>query len=215
MADVVLKGMTEAGLNVAIVSRTQSKLDAVAAKHPGNVKGFGFDLSNTAGMKALLESIAADMGPIKVIYYNAVKFALPYNAPAEDVISGVNINFASLWASFGAVIDSWESSGGVFLMSGGGLAANGAYSVGFGAQFGAIQKSIMKNFVEGASATYGEKGVHVCALEINALVFGGDNIGDEYNQDPGKSAAFAEILKGAVKSALMDQTGNHYVIVAP
>merc|ERR1712146_502702 len=170
---------------------------------------------NTAGMKALLESIAADMGPIKVIYYNAIKFTLPYNAPAEEVMSGVNINFASLWASFGAVIDSWEASGGVFLMSGGGLAANGAYSVGFGAQFGAIQKSIMKNFVEGASATYGEKGVHVCALEINSLVFGGDNIPDEYNQDPEKALAFSEVLKGAVKTALTDKTGEHYVVVAP
>ena len=51
-----------------------------------------------------------------------------------------------LWSSFGAVLAEWTSSngGGVFLMSGGGFANNGAYSVPFGAQFGATQKAFMK-----------------------------------------------------------------------
>ena len=44
------------------------------------------------------------------------------------------------------MLAEWTSSngGGVFLMSGGGFANNGAYSVPFGAQFGATQKAFMK-----------------------------------------------------------------------
>merc|ERR1712005_97025 len=77
VADVVLQSLTEAGMKVAIVSRTQSKLDAAAAKYnlklgEGTVKGFSFDLANVAGVKDLMKSIATDMGsPIKVVYYNA------------------------------------------------------------------------------------------------------------------------------------------------
>ena len=91
VADVVLQGLTEAGCKVAIVSRTQSKLDAAAAKYnatlgAGTVQGFSFDMSNTAGVKDLLASIGAAMGPIKVIYYNAVKLTLPHDATVRSFV---------------------------------------------------------------------------------------------------------------------------------
>ena len=163
VADVVLQALTEAGMKVAIVSRTQSKLDATATKYntklgEGTVKGFSFDLSNVAGVKDLMATIATDMGaPIKVIYYNAAQFSLPYDAPAEEVIAANNVNFGTLWCTFGTMLEQWTaSSGGVFLMSGGGFAQNGAYSVGFGAQFGSTQKAFMKNFAESTQATHVE-----------------------------------------------------------
>jgi len=220
VADVVLQALTEAGMKVAIVSRTQSKLDAQATKYntklgEGTVKGFSFDLSNVAGVKDLMATIATDMGaPIKVIYYNAAQFSLPYDAPAEEVVAASNVNFGTLWCTFGTMLEQWTaSSGGVFLMSGGGFAQNGAYSVGFGAQFGATQKAFMKNFAESTQATHVEKGIHVCALEISGLVFGGDNIPSSFNSDPDGAEAFAGRLKAAVSTALADKTGQCYVSV--
>ena len=61
-------------------------------------------------------------------------------------MAGSKVNMSTLWSSFGAMLAEWTSSngGGVFLMSGGGFANNGAYSVPFGAQFGATQKAFMK-----------------------------------------------------------------------
>ena len=112
VADVVLQALTEAGMKVAIVSRTQSKLDATATKYntklgEGTVKGFSFDLSNVAGVKDLMATIATDMGaPIKVIYYNAAQFSLPYDAPAEEVIAANNVNFGTLWCTFGTMLES-------------------------------------------------------------------------------------------------------------
>jgi len=215
VADVVLQSLTEAGMKVAIVSRTQSKLDAAAAKYnlklgEGTVKGFSFDLANVAGVKDLMASIATDMGsPIKVVYYNAAKFSLPFDASPEEVIAGCSVNFATLWSTFGAMLEEWTASGGgVFLMSGGGFALNGAYSVGFGAQFGSTQKAFMKNFAESAQATHVEKGIHVCALEISGLVFGGDNVPGSFNSDPEGAKAFAGRLKAAVGAALVDKTGQ-------
>jgi len=215
VADVVLQSLTEAGMKVAIVARTQSKLDAAATKYnsklgEGTVKGFSFDLANVAGVKDLMASIATDMGsPIKVVYYNAAKFTLPYDASPEEVVAGCSVNFATLWASFGAMLEEWTaSSGGVFLMSGGAFANNGAYSVGFGAQFGSTQKAFMKNFAESAQATHVDKGIHVCALEISGLVFGGDNVPGSLNSDPAGAEAFAGRLKAAVGAALVDKTGQ-------
>ena len=50
--------------------------------------------------------------------------------------------------------------------------------------------------------------MHVCALEINSLVFGGANIPDEYNQDPEGAKAFEGRLKAAVVAALADKRSN-------
>ena len=216
VADVILQGLAEAGCKIAIVSRTQSKLDDAAARHnktlgEGTVKGFAFDLTNPAGVKDFLASISAAFGlPIKVVYYNAVKFNLPHDAPADEVVAGCNVNFATLWTAFGAVLPEWLASegGGGFIMSGGGLASNGAPAAQFGAQFGATQKAFVKNFAESAQATYADKGVHVCALEINSLVFGGVNIPDEYNQDPEGAKAFEGRLKAAVVATLADKRSN-------
>ena len=46
---------------------------------------------------------------------------------------------------------------GTFLLSEGGLADNGAWSVGFGFQFGAAQKSYNKNFAQSTHATFSGK----------------------------------------------------------
>ena len=129
-------------------------------------------MTNTAGVTDLFARVAAGLGgDIRVIWYNAVCFSLPYEAPADQIAAGCALNFGTLWASFGAVVGSWvDGDGGVFMMSGGGFANNGAYSVNFGAQFGSTQKAFMKNFAESTQATYGDKGISVCALEISAFI---------------------------------------------
>ena len=85
--------------------------------------------------------------------------------------------------------------------------------IGFGAQFGSTQKAFMKNFAESAQATHVEKGIHVCALEISGLVFGGDNVPGSFNSDPEGAKAFAGRLKAAVGAALVDTTGQCNVSV--
>ena len=70
-----------------------------------------------------------------------------------------------------------------------------------------------RSFAESAQATHADKGVHVCAFEINQLVFGGANIPDEFNKNPEAARAFEGRLKTAVAAALADKKGTCYTEV--
>ena len=98
-------------------------------------------------------------------------------ASLEELQAAVNINIASMHAAFHGALPAWLSAGkGNFLLTGGGLSANGAYSVGLGLQFGSPTKSYFKNFAQAYNATYGKDGVHVCCITVSGLVYGGDII---------------------------------------
>lgn len=171
---VLLGAYASAGMKVAIVARTQSKLDEMAKQAnerlgEGTVVAFSFDLSDTGGVGALFDKIEASMPPIKAVHYNAVSI-VGYDATAEAIANASAINFGTLWGAFGAMLPKWKGKGGVFTMSGGGFDGNGAYSAGLGLQFGSAQKAFMKNFAESTSATFSADGIHVCTLQINSLV---------------------------------------------
>lgn len=171
---VLVDGFASAGMKVAIVARTQSKLDEMAKQAnerlgEGTVAAFSFDLSDTGAVGALFDKIEASMPPIKAVHYNAVAIT-GYDATAEAIAKASAINFGTLWGAFGAMLPKWKGKGGVFTMSGGTFDSNGAYSAGFGLQFGAAQKAFMKNFAESTSATFSADGIHVCTLQINSLV---------------------------------------------
>jgi hypothetical protein len=61
-------------------------------------------------------------------------------------------------------------------LTGGGFAENGAWSVGFNAQFGAAAKSYFKNFSQSAHATFSPEGIHIATIQVSRLVYGGANI---------------------------------------
>jgi short-subunit dehydrogenase len=115
-------------------------------------------------------------------------------ASVEELQAAININITSVHAAFYAALPAWLSAGkGNFLLTGGGLSANGAYSVGLGLQFGSPTKSYFKNFAQAYNATYGKDGVHVCCITVSGLVYGGDIItgGDK---DSEAQAAFRKLL---------------------
>ena len=175
VGSVLIDGFASAGMKVAIVSRTQSKLDDIAKKANeklglGTVQAFSFDLSDTGGVGALFDKIEASMPPIKAVHYNAVAATLGYDATAETITKSCAINFGTVWSAFGAMLPRWKGKGGVFSMSGGSFDVNGAYSAGLGLQFGSTQKAFMKNFAESTSATFSADGIHVCDLQISSLV---------------------------------------------
>ena len=185
--EALLDRFLHAGYDVAIVSRTQSKLDTVAARYVSNghnVKGYACDLSKPEDVPALLERIAAEMGPINVAIYNATIAVVSYTAPLAEIEAAVATNITSLHVAFNHLLPRWqESGGGTFLLSGGGLAANGAYSVGFNFQFGAAAKSYFKNFAESALATFASSGIHVTCMTISGLTYGGDNVRGDHDAE--------------------------------
>jgi 3-oxoacyl-[acyl-carrier protein] reductase len=63
--------LAECGATVAIVGRDQAKADAVAAEIGGGAKGFACDISDTAQIAALVESVEKTLGSCDILVNNA------------------------------------------------------------------------------------------------------------------------------------------------
>lgn len=63
--------LAECGASVAIVGRDQAKADAVAAEIGGGAKGFACDISDTAQVAALVESVEKSLGGCDILVNNA------------------------------------------------------------------------------------------------------------------------------------------------
>lgn len=140
------------GYDVAIVARNAEKLQKTQDQYAAQGKkviGFPFDLSDSAAIPGLINKVWETMGGIDACLYNSSRSA-PYTATTEEFVATVNLNITSLHIAFGALLPLWRlrGTGGSFMMSGGGFAENGAYSVPYGMQLGAATKSYMKNFAQ-------------------------------------------------------------------
>ncbi|NLR89770.1 SDR family NAD(P)-dependent oxidoreductase [Flammeovirga agarivorans] len=203
VGNVVLEALLECDFSVALISRNQENLDAYAKEYQNkgfNVKGFAHDISNLEGIPNTLDKITEEMGKkVDLCYFNVAQFVLPFDASIAQIQAGININYGALWTSFTTCLPHWEKeNSGIFMMSGGSLADNGAYSVGFNAQFGSAAKSFIKNFAESMNATFNDKGIHIVDLKISNLVFGGVNIPDAFNETPEEAAAFRKRVQNSI-----------------
>jgi len=202
--EAITEAFATAGYTVAILARTQSKLDDAAKKYTDrglNVVGYSVDLSNPQTIPPVISKIIADQGSLDVAIYNATHAILPYDVSLADLQAAVTINQTSLHYTFNTLLPIWKAAGkGVFLTSGGGLAGNGAWSVGLNMQFGAATKSYFKNFCESTTATFAGDNIRATNMSIQALVYGGTNVTFE-DPDPEKSNAFRVKLGNAFLSA--------------
>jgi 3-oxoacyl-[acyl-carrier protein] reductase len=63
--------LAQCGATVAIVGRDQAKADAVAAEIGGGAKGFACDISDSAQVQALVESVEKALGGCDILVNNA------------------------------------------------------------------------------------------------------------------------------------------------
>lgn len=171
---------------VALIARSGERIhkEAEEWKAKGkDVKAFPGDLSKPETIPALIDDIESTFGKINVAIYNATVLGLPYSASVAEISHGININIVSFHVAFNHLAAKWQqrNSGGKFISTGGAFGENGAWSVPYGAQFGAATKAYLKNFAQSASATFKEQNILVGNIIIGGLVYGGDTI---TNSDP-------------------------------
>ena len=193
-ADAVLDGFLTAGFTVAIIARNLSKLQSAATRDGRkNVYPFAADLCKPEQIRDVMVQINKKFRGIDVVVYNATQASFrDYDnvVPVQELVDAAMVNQASLWAAYYAVLPLFKSAGkGAFLTTGGGLSANGAYSVSFGFQLGAPTKSYMKNFAEAMHATHGQAGIRVINMNVSSLLYGGDNVTIP-DPNPAKSAKY-------------------------
>jgi 3-oxoacyl-[acyl-carrier protein] reductase len=67
----IAAALASCGATVAIVGRDQAKADAVAAEIGGGAKGFACDISDTAQITALMDSVEKALGSCDILVNNA------------------------------------------------------------------------------------------------------------------------------------------------
>ncbi len=92
----------QAGIDVALVSRSQDKLEAIAkAAHEAGVetKVYALDLANIEQVKAEIGAIAADFAPIDILVNNAgMGYTNPLSeTPLSDWQQVINLNLTSVF----------------------------------------------------------------------------------------------------------------------
>jgi NADP-dependent 3-hydroxy acid dehydrogenase YdfG len=116
------------GFSVALISRDQSKLDAMAAELETvgvTAKGFTADVLQPAQLEAALASAAAELGPITVLQYSPLP-SREYLKPVLDLtpelaLEALQFSALGLIHSVRAVLPGMQESGegSVILINGG------------------------------------------------------------------------------------------------
>ncbi|KAI8801328.1 hypothetical protein BJ742DRAFT_33322 [Cladochytrium replicatum] len=170
------------GYKVALLSRTQSRLDAAADElsqnHNIDARGFAVDLASAAAVRAVFPTIRSSFGPnakIKILHWN------PFGTPAsllhakiEDIIGEFSVVVASLWIAIQEVEKDLEETKGAVLVTGGGMALESEASVKAAVARNAatlvVPKAAQRKLVHIAHETLKEKGIYVGEVTVTNVV---------------------------------------------
>ncbi|TAE55321.1 MAG: SDR family oxidoreductase [Nostocales cyanobacterium] len=127
----------KAGIDVALVSRSQEKLEGVAtaAKAAGvEAKAYAVDLANISQVKTKIEAIADDFGPIDILVNNA---GIGYTAnldeiPLADWQRVMDLNITSVFQCMMAIVPKMRQQGQGTIINIASIAAKQAFP-GWGA----------------------------------------------------------------------------------
>ncbi|KAJ3105636.1 hypothetical protein HDU97_007843 [Phlyctochytrium planicorne] len=168
------------GYKVALISRTQSKLDeavkALAAKNITS-KAFTADLSDPEQAKTTITHILKTFGSIAIILWNPYgPFSGLLTATSDNLISNFNLSNTSLIISVQTALEDLKTNKGAVLVTGGGLANDDdgtvGVAVGFGASSVVVAKAASRKTVRLLDETVKTMGVFVGEVAVNATVKG-------------------------------------------
>ena len=162
------------GYRVALMSRTQAKLDAMAeamGEGPNGAKATGVacDASNPASIKESFQRVADEVGPVDVLLWNAgnAKFGSFEEVSLEDAESAWRINTLGLLAGAKLVTPEMKKrKRGAIVVTGATASLRGGARFAAFAQAKAAQRSLAQSIAREA----GPHGVHVSLVIVDGLV---------------------------------------------
>jgi short-subunit dehydrogenase len=168
------------GQAVGLVSRTQSKLDDLAAQLETDgirARGAAADIRDSAALGEAIASLAAELGPVAILEYSplpAKEFMKPVlETDVEDVRAPLEFSVLGAVAAVRAVVDPMREAGsGTILFTTGGAAVNPyPLRAGVGISFaGEVAYARMLH------EELAESGIHVAHTAIGGSVApGGDH----------------------------------------
>ncbi|MDO9485130.1 MAG: SDR family NAD(P)-dependent oxidoreductase [Actinomycetota bacterium] len=162
------------GFEVALISRTQSKLDALAAELKADgitAQGFAADVLDRTSMRETLLLVQDTMGPIDVLEFSPADPSLPRQSPLDVTVEGAQSQLefyvhGAIAAVQSVLPDMLERGSGTIIVTTGGS------SVFPNAMFGniALAAASLRNWALSLNAAASDKGVHVVHIAINAWI---------------------------------------------
>jgi len=179
----VAKKFGAEGFAVALVARTESRVDAGAdaiAKSGAACAGFSADLSDPKSVKAVVASAREKFGPITVVHWNAYGGGAGdlTTADASEIRAQLDVAVVGLVAAVQASLADFDAQKkeAAVLVTGGGLNAYNEQVDAMAAQWGsmglAIAKAAQHKTAGLLHAKLKERGVYVGEIVVNGLVKG-------------------------------------------
>lgn len=177
----------KAGIDVALVSRSQDKLEAVAttAREAGvQAKAYALDLADIEQVKAGISAIAADFAPISILVNNA---GMAYTNPlSETSLSDwqqvINVNLTSAFQCILGILPAMRDQQRGMIINVASIAGEqpfpgwGAYSVSK-AGFIALSKTLAQE-----ERSHGIRVVTICPGAVNTPLWDTDTVKVDLNR---------------------------------
>lgn len=115
----IARALAAAGANVAILARSQDKLDATAAELQGNVKGFSADLTSAGDVRRVMAEVVAHFGDVDILVNNVGggTFKPLHQQTAAEADLPVGIPLTAAMAASHAVVGSMVARGSGHIVS--------------------------------------------------------------------------------------------------
>ena len=174
MGGGIARTFAEKGFDVALISRTQAKVDALAAGLRADgctARGFAADVLDQTSMRAALRLVKEAMGPIDVLEFSPADPSLPRESPLDVTVKGAQaqLDFYVLGgiAAVQSVLPEMTQRG-----SGTIIVTTGGSSVFPNANFGniALAAASLRNWTLSLHAATEGTGVQVAHIAINAWI---------------------------------------------
>ncbi|KAJ3105638.1 hypothetical protein HDU97_007845 [Phlyctochytrium planicorne] len=168
------------GYKVALVSRTQSKLDEgvkeLSAKYI-SAKAFAADLSDPTIVKTTITQIQKTFGSIGILFWNPYgPFSGALDANVEDLIANFNLSNTSLLVAVKTALEDLKANKGAILATGGGMALENDFAVQMALQYNAasavIAKAAARKTVHLLNASLKKDGVYAGEVTVLGQVKG-------------------------------------------
>lgn len=166
----VARRFGQAGHSVALVSRTQANVDALAATLP-SARGYAADVSSAEALAAALDAAAADLGPIEVLQFSPIPhrdFLRPVlETSRADLAAALEFSLFGLRTAVEQVLPGMRTlgRGTIVLVNGGSVVRPRAAVAGTSVAFAAESA-----YAETLHSALAPEGVHVTQLIVPGAI---------------------------------------------
>lgn len=177
----------QAGIDVALVSRSLDKLTPVAQELTAmgvTAKAYALDLANLEQIKPEIEALLDDFGPVNILVNNA---GMGYTGnlatmPLEDWQQVMNLNLASILQCVQAVLPTLRSQGRGTIINVASIAGKSAFP-GWGAY--SVSKAGLITFSKVLAAEEREHGIRVVTVSpgaVNTAIWDTDTVQADFDR---------------------------------